>query len=198
MAETLDNFWLLFVYEYLKETDKPKTISATNPESPLKSIQEIYSKLEEVRVTNIPFFSDVSLTRADKSRDDQHQVTRISIVNFPSEMSTQVFVDLIDSIFNKNLVFDSELEAITFARRMQNYSVILEFSGFDNMTNPSILQKIDEYLAKYRESPNDNQFSVEIYPIPRTVYKDGRKKLSAKNTADSVRNLIRKRQSSNH
>ena len=136
--------------------------------------------------------------RADIPHDDQHQVTRISIVNFPSEMSTQVFVDLIDSIFNKTLVFDSEIEDITFARRMQNYSVIVEFTGFDNMVNPSILAKIDEYLAKYRESPNDNQFSVEIYPIPRTQYQNGRKKLSAKNTADSVRNLIRKRQTANH
>lgn len=198
MTEALDHPWRLFVNEYLKETDKPKNISATDPDSPLTTLQDIYSKIEEIRVTNLPFFSDVSLVRADLPHDEQHQVTRVSIVNFPSEMSTEVFIDLIDSIFHKTLVFDSEIEDITFARRMQNYSVIIEFCGFDNIANPSNLQKLDEHLAKYRESQDDNQFSIEIYPIPRTTYKDGRKKLSAKNTADSVRNLIRKRQSANH
>ncbi|KAK8898853.1 hypothetical protein M9Y10_001145 [Tritrichomonas musculus] len=193
MSENLDHPWQLLVNEYVKETDTP--IVKFSTDSPLMSLPEIYQKLEEIRVTNLPFFSDVSLTRADIPHDDQHQVTRISIVNFPSEMSTQVFIELIDAIFNKLLVFESEIENIIFSRRMQNYSVLFELTGFNNLINPSILTKIDEHLSKYREPPNDNQFCVEIYPIPRTQYQNGRKKLSAKNTADSVRNLIRKRQS---
>ncbi|OHS97139.1 hypothetical protein TRFO_36723 [Tritrichomonas foetus] len=195
----LEHPWRWIISEITKDNNvekyTPKT--KTPDDSPLTTLQAIYESIDTTKVSNLPFFAECKIERIDIDRDDKYQSTRISIVNFPAEMSTKLYVEMINAIFTNTMGFQDlniEVDAISFLRRMQNFTIIVDVIGYDNSINPAIIQKVDEFLGKYRKSPEDTQYSIEIFPRPRKQYTDGLKKLSGKNTVDSVKNLLKKRQ----
>ena len=158
----------------------------------LKSLSEIYEKLEPLMVFNLPNFCEIIIQRSNIDYDNM-QTTRISIVNFEPEMSTEIFIKLIDAIFKKKVDFLDEVISVTFYKRVLNFSIFFEVKNFDNSRNGKILQNLDEFLQQFRQTPNEPKCSGEVSSFHRTQDPNGKKAISFKNTSDSIRNFLSKR-----
>lgn len=185
MNDAIEGDWSLTIWVNTKN----QATQLKEPDQHLRSLSSIFHCLEPIKFPAISLYFDLVLERDDNQEEPK---TRINIVNFSSEISSKLYVDLIYNIFKKHLQFRSDVTAIVLQRKNSNFMIMIDLKGFDNLSNPSNIEALNDFLNRNWTTPDDPHFSIEILPIPRPQYQNGLKKLSTKNTADSVKNWIKK------
>ena len=183
--------WNFYVNEFPKDGvgDKIER-SSTNG---LKSIDDIFSALEPIRIYNLPYSSETRFERSDIDFHDNHKSTIIHIVNFPYEISTTIFVKICHSLFTETLDLQCEIESISMIRKMQNFTIEICVSDYNHLQNIKIIRILSEYLQRFRDGNLEDRFSIEIFSSCSRRIPIKKRKLSFKNTKDSVANTLAKR-----
>jgi hypothetical protein len=197
MADPWSSNWEIGTFP-MKKDEKPHEASSTDRRV-VQSLSDIFRFLEPLKFGQMEFFIEIRIARILALQGtDVPDGTRLCIVNFPISSSAQLFVDLIQAYFSGALVFPREPLYLSLFRRMQNYSIELLFSGYELTLAPQIAGIAAAFCRAFQEnrlgSVQEDTFSIEVHPAARRVpSKSGAKKLSAKNTADSVLTFLRKR-----
>jgi hypothetical protein len=197
MADPFESPWQIGLYE-VKRDEKAHDATPTGRRD-VHSLPDIFSFLEPLKFGQMNFYIEIRLERIlALPPGDTPEGTRLCLVNFPVSSSTQLFVDLICGYFQGTLMFPREPLVISLFRRQQNYSIEILFAGYELALCARIAGVGAQFCRAFQESRlgsvQEDLFSVEISPaVRRGPSKNGAKKLSAKNTADSVAAFLRKR-----
>jgi hypothetical protein len=205
MSAPFDSAWRIGLYE-IKKDEKPRETPPLDSRD-VHSLADIFSFLEPLKFEQLHFFIEVRLDRIIALPDgdfprphagDPPDGTRLCLVNFPVTSCTQLFIDLLQSYFQGGLTFPREPRTFGLFRRQQNYSIEILFSGYELALAGALAAALVQFCRGFQErrlgAVDEELFSVEISPAARRCpARSGAKKISAKNTADSVASFLRKR-----
>jgi hypothetical protein len=205
MTAPFDSEWRIGLYEIKKE-EKPQETAPINSRA-VRSVADVFNFLEPLRFEHLQFFIEIRLDRVIPLPDgdfprppagDPPDGTRLCVVNFPFTACTQLFVDLVQAYFQGALSFPRQPRAFGLFRRQQNISIEIMFPGYELALGGALAASVVQFCRGFQESRlgavHEEQFSVEISPAARRFCsRNGAKKISAKNTVDSVASFLRKR-----
>ena len=188
--KTLSYPWQIIFHQIIKEgkIEKRTPFNIVLNNEKIQSLNPIYEYLQAFNAQNLPLKSEIRIQRSDIDFENIKK-TRVSIVNFEAIISTELYIKLIDAIFNDTLDLHGEVISLGFLRLMNNFTIYIDIKDFNNERNPMIIQSVEGFLVCFRKNSQEEKFNIEISSFPRINHPSERK-MNFKNTSDSIQNLL--------
>lgn len=188
--------WRFYINEITKEQSKEKKtpMNGKIPQAEIADLGSFSKIVGRIQISFLPFFSESRLELYDFDHELEHDISRFSIVNFPVEKSAELYINITLELITGKLDLGANIEAISLYRRLQNFSCVIDVSGHDIERNAHLVHILNDFCAKFRSTSDPQEYSIEVFSIPLGKPKGLQDFLNFKNTADSVKNFLAKRE----
>lgn len=190
--QRLNRRWRFCVNELNKEKAKIPIETKILAEE-ITDLATFYKIVGKYQLTYLPYYFETRLELYDFDHSSEHDITRVSIVNFPIEKSAELYIQLTLDLITQKMNLNAEIESISLIRKSNNFSLTIDISGYNPNKNPSLINLFNTFCQRFRSIKDAPEYTIELSSIIVGKSADISNALSFKNTVDSVKHLISKR-----